>query len=63
MSLGYPAEAVTAPVKLGEGPHWCHEEQALYYVDIFEQTIHRYHPGTKNHSQLSVGKQYRTWIV
>ena len=26
---------------LGEAPHWCPEEQVLYFVDIFKGTIHK----------------------
>lgn len=28
--------------KLGEGPHWCAREQALYWVDIEGRQLHRY---------------------
>ncbi|MDF7674393.1 SMP-30/gluconolactonase/LRE family protein [Acetobacteraceae bacterium ESL0709] len=31
--------------KLGEGPLWSHREEALYFVDILGQKLHRYHPG------------------
>ncbi|KAK4328177.1 hypothetical protein Pmani_001384 [Petrolisthes manimaculis] len=47
-------EAVTPPVTLGEGPHWSNIEQALYYVDIFNQNVHRYHPDTDTHTTLHI---------
>lgn len=34
---------------LGEGPIWDHNEQKLYWVDIFQNTIHTYHPESKKH--------------
>ncbi|GCE91653.1 transcriptional regulator [Komagataeibacter diospyri] len=32
--------------ELGEGPVWSVREQALYFVDIVGQAIHRFHPGS-----------------
>ena len=29
---------------LGEAPHWCPEEQVLYYVDIIKGRVYRYDP-------------------
>ena len=31
---------------VGESPVWCAREQALYWVDITGQNIHRFHPNT-----------------
>jgi len=31
---------------LGEGPVWCPEEQALYWVDILSRTVNRFDPET-----------------
>ncbi|XP_049872781.1 regucalcin-like [Pectinophora gossypiella] len=47
-------EAVTAPVWLGEGPHWDHAERALYFVSIFDHTIHKYVPDTKVHTRAKL---------
>ncbi|XP_042859956.1 regucalcin-like [Penaeus japonicus] len=47
-------ERVTDPVDLGEGPHWSSNEGALYYVDIFNQNVHRYHPASSTHSRMHV---------
>jgi len=33
-----------AQTTLGEAPHWCPEEQVLYYVDIIKGRIYRYDP-------------------
>lgn len=49
-------ERVGESCKLGEGPHWDAESQSLYYVDIFEHTIHKYNPSTKEHTKAYVGK-------
>ncbi|HZG58676.1 SMP-30/gluconolactonase/LRE family protein [Paenibacillus sp.] len=37
---------VDAKSQLGEGPVWHPEEQALYWVDINENRLHRYDPAT-----------------
>ncbi|CAG4928753.1 unnamed protein product [Colias eurytheme] len=42
---------VTEPVWLGEGPHWSKEDQALYFVSIFDQTVHKYVPSTGRHTK------------
>ncbi|XP_073955501.1 regucalcin-like isoform X2 [Choristoneura fumiferana] len=44
-------EAVTEPVWLGEGPHWDAREQALYFVSIFDKSIHRYDPSNGKHTR------------
>ncbi|XP_069191112.1 regucalcin-like [Procambarus clarkii] len=54
MSERVVVEAVTKPVFLGEGPHWATREHALYYVDIFQQDVHRFHPATGNHSTMHI---------
>lgn len=40
---------------LGEGPIWNVEEQALYWVDIYGCTIHRFQPETRAHEVFSIG--------
>ncbi|CAG9787985.1 unnamed protein product [Diatraea saccharalis] len=47
-------EAVTSPVRLGEGPHWDEEEQALYFVSIFDRTIHKYLPADNTHTTATL---------
>lgn len=37
--------------RLGEGPIWSIEEQALYWVDIVTPAIHRFRPGHGAHDQ------------
>ncbi|XP_061713954.1 regucalcin-like [Cydia pomonella] len=44
-------EAVTEPVWLGEGPHWDHRDQVLYFVSIFDKSIHKYDPATGKHTR------------
>lgn len=56
-------EAVTDPVALGEGPHWSTKEQALYYVDIFAQNVHRFHPASGTHSTLHIEGGPVTFVV
>ena len=40
--------------RLGEGPIWSVEEQALYWVDIVAPAIHRYRPADGAHDQWSM---------
>ena len=40
--------------RLGEGPIWSIEEQALYWVDIVAPAIHRYRPADGAHDQWSI---------
>ena len=35
--------------RLGEAPVWCIEEQALYWVDIQQPALQRWHPATGEH--------------
>ncbi|XP_076042767.1 regucalcin-like [Oratosquilla oratoria] len=56
-------EAVTGPLHLGEGPHWHDVDQALYFVDIFAQNVHRYHPETKTFSTLHIDGGPVTLVV
>lgn len=60
---GVKVTAVTPPVYLGEGPHWSVSEQALYYVDIPKQDVHRYHPDTEKHSKIHIEGGYVSLAV
>lgn len=40
---------------IGKAPHWDHEAQVLYYVDILESTVFKYHPSTKKVTRVVVG--------
>lgn len=40
---------------LGEGPIWDDREQSLLFVDIVGQRVHRFYPGTGEHSSFSAG--------
>ncbi|XP_026736797.1 regucalcin-like [Trichoplusia ni] len=40
----------TDPVLLGEGPHWDHEDNALYFVGIPDYTVNKYVPATGTHT-------------
>lgn len=46
MSRASPAIAVAAADRLGESPLWRAEEQAVYWIDFFGPTIHRWQPAT-----------------
>jgi sugar lactone lactonase YvrE len=48
-------EEIGALAALGEGPHWDHNSQALYYVDIRAATIHKYVPSTNKHTAVTIG--------
>jgi xylono-1,5-lactonase len=41
--------------QLGEGPVWCPDEQALWFVDIKRGAVHRYHPGTQTNENFATG--------
>ncbi|CAK9818087.1 rgn [Anthophora quadrimaculata] len=40
-------EPLSGPYELGEGPHWDHVTQKLYFVDIVGQKIYRFDPVTR----------------
>ena len=44
MSFGMIECVLKAEAVVGESPVWCAREQALYWVDITGQKIHRFHP-------------------
>jgi len=48
-------EQISGPSILGEGPHWDHNAQVLYYVDIHGYSIHKYVPATKKHTTVKIG--------
>jgi sugar lactone lactonase YvrE len=48
-------EQISAPVALGEGPHWDYKAQALYYVDITNSTIYKYVPAENKHTTVKIG--------
>ena len=48
-------EQISAPAVLGEGPHWDHNAQALYYVDIKSSAVHKYVPATNKHTKVKIG--------
>ncbi|PSN53206.1 hypothetical protein C0J52_04508 [Blattella germanica] len=52
-------EQIASSVILGEGPHWDHNAQALYYVDIKGSTVNKYVPATKKHTTVKIGTMGR----
>ncbi|KAI4464168.1 regucalcin [Holotrichia oblita] len=56
-------ERVADSCELGEGPHWDVDTQSLYYVDIFEHSIHKYTPSTKTHTKAIVGDDTVSFII
>lgn len=44
MSFGMVECVLKAEAIVGESPVWCAREQALYWVDITGQKIHRFRP-------------------
>lgn len=49
-------EQLPVPITtIGEGPHWDHKTQALYYVDIKGNTVNKYDPATKKHTSIKIG--------
>nr|XP_045619718.1 regucalcin-like isoform X1 [Procambarus clarkii] len=63
MSEDYKVEPVTGTIGFGEGPHWSVEDQALYFVDFFEQLVRRYHPETDTHTKLHIEGGPVTMVV
>jgi sugar lactone lactonase YvrE len=51
-------EQISAPMVLGEGPHWDHDAQVLYFVDIKSSTIHKYVPATNKHTTVKISKYW-----
>ncbi|XP_014272017.1 regucalcin [Halyomorpha halys] len=47
-------QQVTEIMAHSEGPHWVPEEQALYFVDIAGQGVHRYQPYTQQHTSIKL---------
>ncbi|XP_066994233.2 regucalcin [Anabrus simplex] len=47
-------ECILPRTILGEGPHWDHTEQALYFVDIKASEVHRYTPATKKETVVKI---------
>ncbi|XP_026736696.1 uncharacterized protein LOC113500183 [Trichoplusia ni] len=45
--MTYLVQKVTDPVKLGEGPHWDHAKQVLYFVSIMDSTVNKFVPAIK----------------
>lgn len=45
--LSEPRSVWSAQALLGEGAVWSEKEQALYWVDIVDKTLHRYTPSTR----------------
>nr|XP_034829408.1 uncharacterized protein LOC117986645 [Maniola hyperantus] len=48
-------EKITDQLLLGEGPHWDDRQQALFFVDILNCSIHKYHLATKQHTKTKLG--------
>ena len=48
-------QQISANKILGDGPHWDHNAQALYYVDIIGHSIHKYVPATNKHTAVKIG--------
>lgn len=53
VSISEPACIWPAGAALGEGPCWSESEQALYWVDILNRTLHRHAPNAPSHKQRS----------
>lgn len=56
--MTYEAERLLAMQnRLGEGPRWNVDEQALYWVDIMGNCFYRYYPSTGQHERFELGLQ------
>lgn len=54
-SGGVSVRQVVEPVEHGEGPHWDHRRQVLYFVDISNQTVNRYDPASGSLASVFIG--------
>lgn len=61
----YKVEEISAPkLDLGEGPHWDIKSQSLYFVDLFEATIHRWdYRENKSYSASVEGCTWTSFII
>ena len=57
-ATGPVIKVLTAPVELGEGPHWDAAKKVLYFVDIEGHKVYQYDPRTTNLTFVSFGKIY-----
>src|SRR5829696_5797505 len=46
---------------LGESPVWASAENALYWVDILEATVHRWEPASAAHATWRVLRRSDAW--
>lgn len=49
-------EQVTPVLELGEGPHWDPSTESVYFVDLHQGKINRYHPKTKSYYYAVIGE-------
>ncbi|XP_069695230.1 regucalcin-like [Periplaneta americana] len=54
---------IVGPALLGEGPHWDHDSQALYYVDLPGSTINKYVPATKKHTTVNIAGGHVSLVI
>lgn len=54
--MHYKVERVTESYGLSEGPHWDHQTQKLYFVDIYNQYVRRLDPATGDVTNSYIGK-------
>jgi len=56
--MEYHIEKVASPnAVVGEGPVWNHEEQRIYWTDIYEGKLFKYNPENKTNKQIHNGVQ------
>jgi sugar lactone lactonase YvrE len=56
--MSYVVESVLdAQTRIGENPVWSVREQALYFIDVFGQAIHRFEPNSGKHRVLPVAER------
>ncbi len=53
-----PAPLLAVGAMLGEGPAWDEWEQELLFVDIISERVHRFRPGTGEHSWSKLIRRY-----
>lgn len=48
-------ERISGRYRLGEGPHWDVATQSLFFVDILNHFLVKYHPATNTLTEVSTG--------
>lgn len=54
---------VFGPIELPKAPHWDAARETIYFVDVYNSTIHRYVPKTQTHKFATVGDRELAFVI